>query len=79
MTTVNKIHKIIRDHVGVLSSKYAPSQKINRQTYDVKEFKGVFCVMSGNAMIQEIATALKNSGLNLDESTIDRSFVKVWK
>jgi hypothetical protein len=79
MTTVNKIHKIIRDHVGVLSSKYSPSQKINRQTYDVKEFKGIFCVMSSSVMIIQIALALKISGFKLDESTINRGFVKVWK
>ena len=78
MLTIQKLHKIIRDNVGILSSKYAPSQKIDRTTYDVKEFKGFFGVMSSNH-INEIVAALEANGLHVDASTSERQFIKIPK
>ena len=53
------------------------SQKINRTTYDVySKMRGFYGVMSGSK-IEEIITALTNSGIKFDDSDKSRGFIKV--
>ena len=72
-----KLHKIIQNGIGALSSKYSISQSIDRTTYDVRKYNGFIGVMSGK-YINEIAEILKNEGLNIDASSVDRGFIKIY-
>ncbi len=75
--TTQKIHKIIQNKINVKSSKYSPSQKIDRTSYDLfTKIKGMYGIMS-HKYIREIADALIESGLCIDCTDIDRGFIKM--
>lgn len=75
--TTQRLHRIIQGAIGKKSSKYSPSQRIDRQTYDVHtKAKGVYGVMSGEH-IHEIAKVLDEAGISYDGSTIDRGFLTI--
>jgi hypothetical protein len=62
--TPQKLHKVIQAKIGVLSSKWAPSQRIDRNTYDVcvsfRDFIGVMA--RSEEMILAILEACKEAG-----------------
>jgi len=73
--TPNKLHKVIQAEIGVLSSKYSVSQKIDRTTYDVcNMMKGILGVTS-TKYITQIAEALEAADIEFDNSNIDRGFL----
>ena len=77
--TTQKLHKVIQSKLGVKSSKYSPSQRINRTTYDVSTlFKGFYGVMS-SSHIDEICEALDESGIRYNAEGKARGFVEVYK
>jgi len=79
--TTQKLHKIIQDKIGVKSSEYSISRKINRSTYDITTaFKNFYGVMvSGNVDLQLIITALVDAQIKFDDSEKERGFIKVYK
>ena len=77
--TTTKLHSIIRKATGNKCSKFSPSQKIDRTTYDINTmFKGFYGIISGQNIIA-IRDAVKEAGLVFDESEISRGFIKVKK
>lgn len=79
--TAQKLHRIIQDRIGQLSSRHSPSQRIDRQTYDVcSRFHGFFGICSADAnMLSEIREACLDSGLKIDDSEFGRGFIKASK
>lgn len=78
--TTQKLHSIIRNAIGVKSSFYSPSQKIDRVTYDIHTTKLFYGVISGTQeYIETIRDAVKDAGLIFDDSEIDRGIIKVKK
>lgn len=75
--TTQKLHKLIQNGIGVLSSKYSISQRIDRATYDVRKYNGFIGIMSAKH-INEIVEILKNDGLNIDATNVDRGFIKIY-
>lgn len=75
--TTQRLHSVIQAGTGVLSSKYSPSQRIDRTTYDVNTMlKGVYGVMSSKN-IKQIAEVLRAAGIQFDDGEIAKGFVKV--
>lgn len=74
--STQKIHSIIQNKIGILSSKHSIFKRIDRTSYDVRKYTGFIGVMSGKH-IKDIAEALKQEGLNIDSSNIDRGFIKI--
>ena len=77
--TPQKLHTVIRNKIGQLSSKYSPSQKIDRTTYDLYNgFKNHLGIMSGK-YINEICEALTEAGIKYNDSKIDKGYILVDK
>lgn len=75
--TAQKIHKTIQNRIGVLSSKYSPSQRIDRRTYDLCcGVHGKFGVMSVK-YINEICKALDEAGIQYDDKMKDRKLIVI--
>lgn len=77
--TTQLLHKVIQEKISVKSSMYSPSQKIDRQTYDIYTgIKGVYGIFTGKPeLMTAICEALDNAGIKYDNSEIARGFVKV--
>lgn len=77
--TPQKIHAIIRKKTGQLSSKYSPSQRIDRTTYDVhNRMKYMLGIMSSK-YINEICEALDEAGIAYDDSGKGKGFVTLMR
>ena len=76
--TTAKLHKIIQKEIGVLSSKYSPSQRINRTTYDVNPrlIKGFYVVFS-TTHLESIIDSVKESGIRFDDTQKQKGFIKI--
>lgn len=74
--TTQKLHKIIQGEIKTLSSKYAPSQKVDRTTYDLLAFKGFIGVCSSQ-YINQICKALDDAGVLYDDRGLSKQFVRV--
>ena len=65
--TTQKIHKVLQAETGNLSSKYAPSQKIDRRGYDVSTaFKGIYLISpdySRNQTAEDVVNILASKGI----------------
>lgn len=73
--TTQKLHKVIQSGLGQLSSKYSPSQHIDRQTYEVfTMFAGAYVVTSTNHL-EEIGEGLAKSGLKFTLDSIKQVLI----
>lgn len=76
--SIQKVHSDIRGLIGEASSKYIPSQQIDRTTYDLKDYGGFYGIMSAKHA-EEISDHLKSEGYKVDDSMIDRGLIKIAK
>jgi len=75
--TTQKIHTIIQSTIGVKSSKYSPSNKIDRTTYSIfTGISGVYGIMSPQ-FGGKIAEALIENGINVDTSKINKGLLTI--
>jgi hypothetical protein len=78
--TSQKLHSDVRGFIGQASSKYSPSQKIDRSTYDLRDYGAFYGMMTAkNEAAKEIAAHLESLGYSVDASGADRGFLKVAK
>ena len=76
--TANKIHAVIRKEIGQASSKYAPSQKIDRSTYTINSaYQGVFGMLTTQNYIEQICSALDNAGIKYDATKKDKGMLLI--
>jgi len=65
--TTQKIHSVMQSATGELSSKYAPSEKIDRKGYDLSTFfKGMYVITpdySRNQTADDVVSILASEGI----------------
>lgn len=78
--TTQKLHKVIQEEVNTLSSLYSPSQKINRNTYDIYIGGNFYGIMTRDcSLMPGICKSLDAAGIKYDDSEINKGFIKLKK